>query len=80
MSWDSTSKSTDIKYIHEDIFTKQNKNKVDRKQNTIRSNGSSREAKHKSVNGLQYRQVRRWGGVGGQEPNKDDDSPTWFLC
>ena len=61
MSWDSTSKSTDIKYIHEDIFTKQNKNKVDRKQNTIRSNGSSREAKHKSVNGLQYRKV---GGGG----------------
>lgn len=46
-SWDSTLKSTDIKYIHEDIFTNKNKNKVNRKQNTISSNGSSREAKHK---------------------------------
>lgn len=47
MSWDNTLKSTDKKYIHEDIFTKQNKNKVNSKQNTISSNGSSREAKHK---------------------------------
>lgn len=80
MSWDSTSKSTDIKYIHEDIFTKQNKNKVDRKQNTIRSNGSSREAKHKSVNGLQYRQVRGWGGGWGGRSRTKTMIPQHGFC
>lgn len=75
MSWDNTLKSTDIKYIHEDIFTNKNKNKVNSKQTpSVQMAQAERQNTKFQLWTTVQSQVRE-----GREQNKDNDAQIWFL-